>query len=231
MLDFSYIYIFTWELLWSEEFEIEMAIDAMKTSINNQEESWLSIRKKFEKIVENDPTLNSLDEELQGSYYSQFFEMESRTIDEIKRFQRKSMFLTIFAFFEGRLKNICEKIEKNNTLTKKIIDIKGRSDIEKLWKFLTTVYKIEVDKAEPYFNLIECHKFARNRIAHHEGYITENHKNRITLVNGLEIKGNAGFYYVEISNKSFLIYLLDNIAIFYKELLFSIDKRHKELKG
>ena len=231
MIKASGFYFFSWGELWYEEFEIEATLDAIGRLINSQEKSLEGIREKFKKIIEDDPTYISLDEENKNSYYSQFFEREEHTIDEIKRLQRNSVLMTIFAFFEGRLKSICEKIEDENTLPKKLNESNGANDILKIWDYLTNVYKIDITTTEPYRKLVEQQRFARNRIVHHEGYLSKEQKKRLTLVHGLNVKDYISNSQIDITDVAFLRYLLDQITSFFKELLLAIDKRHKEING
>jgi hypothetical protein len=221
---------FSWVELWYEEFEIDAALDAIRRLINTQEKSLEELKEKFKKVLEADPAYNSLNLEDRGDYYFQFFEREDQTIEEIKRIQRSSLLMAIFAFFEGRLKSICQKIEDDNKLPIKLSEVKGNTDIQKLWTYLIDVYKIDITKVKPYYELINQQKFARNRIVHHEGYLSKDQKVRLNLVLGLGVKDYLTDSKIEITDISFLKYLLDQIDGFFKELLLVIDKRYKEMK-
>jgi|GEM_PF-2252774 len=223
---------YTWTELYVQEFEVQIAVDAMQMLIKNQENSWEEIKDQFKKKIEEDPILNSLEEEDRSSYYDQVYSMEVETIREIKRLQRNSVFLSIFAFFEGRLKAICENIKNENNISTKLSDIRKQGDIQKFWHFLTTIYNINGSNVEPYLVPIEQHKFARNMIAHSEGYISTLQKGRVVLGTGLNIRSyTADIHQIEINNESFLSNLLIDISDFYKELFLAIDEKYKADKG
>lgn len=222
-------YMFSWGVLWQEKFEIEMGIDAMKMLIVNQEKTWEEVRSKFDEYIENDSFFNSLEEEHQGSYYSQFFQMEEQTIDELKRYQRNAVCMFVFSFFEGKLKTICEKIEESNHFKIKIQDLAGNDHILKYWNYLIKIYEIDEEKVEPYLTPIKQQKIVRNIIAHQEGYLNEAQNKKLKLIAGLTVNDYGNIYQIEIDSIDFLMNLIDKINEFYKALLLAIDKRYKEL--
>jgi hypothetical protein len=133
---------FSWGELWSQQIEIEMSIDAMRMLISSQEKSWENMRMKFDDYIQNDSDLNSLDKELQGSYYSQFYQREEQTIEELKRHQRNAACMSIFSFFEGRLKTICQKVEECHDFKIKMNDLAGRDYIQGYWNYLVSVHLV-----------------------------------------------------------------------------------------
>ncbi len=222
---------FSWSQLWYEKMEIETALDAVYRLIDSQEKSFETVKERFNQKLETDSFYQSLDEESKSSYFSQFCEREDQTINEIKRLQRNALVMTIFAFFEGKLKNICETIENENILSQKLENVKGDNNIQKLSKFLTDVYKIDKTTAEPSLNLIEDQRFAKNRIVHHEGYLSKDRKERLNLVNGFEVKDFPINSQIEISDPAYLRYLVKHVSEFFSQFLPVIDNRYKEINS
>ena len=133
--------------------------------------------------------------------------------------------MTIFAFFESRVKSICEKIE--NDFPEKLKYSKGPSEIGKLWNYLIHTCKLNTDKVEPFYRLIDEQRFVRNRIVHHGGYLSEEQKKNVHLVQGLKIKCGHNICKIEITDIEYLKYIIEQIDKFFKELLPSIDEKYK----
>ena len=226
--DLSKIYLYEWEKLWYSELDNEIGVDAFRKLNSNQEESLETTKKEFEKIIKNDENLKSLEPEHVGSYYSQIFEREEWIIRELQRQQRYSLILSIYSFFEGRLKSICEMIEKEFDFKIKLKDLNSNDDLMKYWNYLEKVYEIEKVSIEQYFTPIKQYKVVRNIIAHQEGIVPTEKLKKVNIGNGLSIKELGMKNQIDLKRDEFATYLLDRMEPFLKELLLVVDKRFKE---
>ncbi len=225
MLELTSAYNFEWGDLYSIQFGNELGINAIKKLNLNQEESLIRTIQDFEKEIQSNEILKNLDPELQGSYYMQFFEGENLIIKELQRQQRYALVMTIYSFFEGRLKSICELIEKKYNFKIKLEDLNNSDDLMKYWKYLEKVYEMEMDSIHPTFTIIKQQKVLRNIITHHEGNISINKLKKIQLVNGLSINNIGAINKIELDESSYVNFLLKNIGLFLEKLLLAVDFR------
>lgn len=227
-LDFSNIHVFEWDELHFIELETEMGIYAFKILISNQEDSLKAIKEKFHETIKNDEELNSQNDLTRGGYYAAFYEREEMAIRELRRQQRYSICISAFSFFEGRLKFLCNQIEKKFDFKIKIDDLNGNDDLKRYWNYLQKVFEIETSRIEPYFTRLQQQKATRNIIAHQEGWASEYKIKNVKEVAGLKIKKIDTLYQIQILETSYLTYLLDTMNSFFKELLFAINRRYLE---
>ncbi len=150
--DFINIYEFHWSDLYYEDFETGLGIRALKMLIENQEKTLVDIKARFDDVVNRDTFFNSLDEAGQASYYGQFFGHEEMVIDRLKQRQRFSCCLSVFSFFEGRLKSICDIVEKSFNFKIKASDLNGSDDLLRYWHYLEKVFEIEMSGIEPFYS-------------------------------------------------------------------------------
>ncbi|MEZ4941820.1 MAG: hypothetical protein R3D58_13150 [Saprospiraceae bacterium] len=216
-----------WNALFSEEVEIGLGIDALKMLIDSQEKSWDAINKKLDDAIKNDEFLNGLDDELKGSYFTQIYEYELMMLSKLKMAQRHFSCLSIFSFFEGRLKALYTKIENEHNLNPILNNRPGISDY---WGYLTKQYKIDKNEIEPLYTPIKQQQFVRNCIAHNDSYFSKKDINEIFLMNGLRTITVGEFYQLEIYSSDYLLNLLDKMSTFFNKLLRAIDDRYKEIK-
>src|SRR5690606_5256063 len=226
--DLSKIYEFNWGELYYTELENELGIDAFRKLNTNQEQSLLQTRQDFKKMIKEDETLNSLEPEHQGSYYSQIFEREEWTIKELQRQQRYAIVLSIFSFFEGRMKHICDLIESRFEFKIKLSDLNNNEDLMRYWNYLEKVYEIENKSLETFFTPIKQQKIIRNVIAHQDGIIREGQIKKVKMVDGINIREIGEKRQIDLGENLYVIYLLNKIEAFFKEVLLLIDKRYKE---
>ena len=229
MFDVNNIIIYKWDELYYIELENEIGVDAFKKLITNQEESLLSTQTKFKDLIKSDKELASLEDIDKGSYYRASYEREEIAIEELQRQQRYSICLSVFSFYEGRLKSICNQIEKKFNFKIKINDLNSNDDLMKYWNYLEKVFEINTDKISSLFTPIKQQKIVRNIIAHQEGIANEDQLKKINIINGLGIKKFGLDHQIQIVEISYLFFLIEKITLFFKELLLSIDVRHKEI--
>lgn len=149
-------------------------------------------------------------------------------ITELQRIQRYSSILSIFSFYESRLKSICRLIENEFEFKIKIKHLNNyEGDLNKYWNYLSKVFEIQTEKIEPLFKPIHEQKKIRNLIAHNNGIITE----KIELTQGLTLNKVGNNFQIEIDEEKYIGNLLKNIEVFISALLIEIDKRYVTLKN
>ncbi|MBE5322170.1 hypothetical protein IM793_23660 [Pedobacter sp. MR2016-19] len=223
-IDFSKIYLFTWEDLYYTEVENEIGIEAFKKLCANQENSLKTTEQEFKQLVNAE--LSTLQPEDQGSYYMQIFQRDEMMIRELLRLQRYSLCLSIFSFFEGRLKSICSQIEHKFSFKIKVDDLNSNEDLLKYWNYFIKVFELDLDDLEKHFTPIKQQKIVRNLIAHQNGMPRPEQEKKINLVEGIRIEKYEAFCQVIIADPVYIINLLDVMNTFLKELLLAIDKRY-----
>lgn len=224
--NFSDADLFQWDELFYIEWETDIGFDALKTLVSNLEDSLETTKKKFDDLIKNDPDYNFLYDQDKGSYYSQLFEREEITIGELQIQQRYSICLSLFSYFEGRLKFICNQIENKFNFQIKVTDLSNNKDC---WNYLKNDCKIETAKVNPFFTHITQQKIVRDIIAHQGGLASEQRSKKICIVTGLKLREVGNAYQIQIIDKSYSLYLIEKMTTFFKELLLAIDKRCKEI--
>ncbi len=230
-IDISKIFLFSWQELYYYQFQNEIGLEAFKLLNSNQEEALATTKRKFEETIKNDADLKAMDEENWGNYYSQLYEREETTIQELQRVQRYSICLSLFSFFEGRLKAICESIEKEFDAKIKIDDLSGKDDVMRYWNYLVKVYEVDISHAEKFFTPIRQHKQVRNLIAHYNGYTNAETKNKLEPHPGLaftEVDENV--YQLQIKKSEYFLFLIEKMETFLNEILDPLDKRYEQKK-
>jgi len=230
VIDFSKIYSFTWENLYLSELENEIGIEAFKKLNKNQEESLKITQKEFNETVSKE--LKLLPDEDQGGYYMQIFQREELMVKELLRQQRYSLCLSIFSFFEGRLKSMCDKIENEFKFKIRIADLASHEDLSKYWNYLTKVFEIDTSKSEPLLTPIKQQKIVRNIIAHQNGMPSADQEKKLVIKKGLKLEKfeELDHRMVLISDPIFLEELLEKMESFLKQMLLDIDARYIELR-
>ncbi|RZK02306.1 MAG: hypothetical protein EOO46_18645 [Flavobacterium sp.] len=223
-IDFSKIYLFTWEDLYYTEVENEIGIEAFNKLCSNQEESLKSTQKEFKEFVGGE--LAKLHPDDQSSYYMQIFQRDEMIIKELLRQQRYSLCLSIFSFFEGRLKSICSQIENKFNYKIKVDDLNGNEDLLKYWNYLVKVYELELASLEKYFTPIKQQKIVRNLIAHQNGMPRGDQEKKINIVKGITLEKYDNFSQIVITDPIYILDLLTKMDEFLKELLLAIDTRY-----
>jgi hypothetical protein len=225
--DFTKTKLFSWDECYFKQIEYETGTDALDTLITNQEESFETTRQLFSEYVKQE--LASIEMEHQGSYYSQVVRHEEKSIDELSVLQRYSACLSIFSFFEGKLRDIINLIEQEFEFKIKFDDLKGGDDLNKYKLYLSKVFEVDLKEIEHYYDLIKQQKFIRNRIAHHLGIVKENQRNEVKLVNGIGLVKYGRDWKIIIQEISYFQYLFDNMNPFFTQLIWIMDDKYIDL--
>jgi len=223
-IDFGNIYLFTWEDLYPTEVWNELGIEAFRKLCANQEGSLKTTEREFRELVSEE--LAGLAKEDQRSYYMQNLQRDDIMIKELLRLQRYSLCQSIFSFFEGRMKTVCEQIEERFNLKIPKKNKNGQGDLDRLWKFLLDFFELDNHPLEAAFIEINRQKLTRNIIAHQDGVVRAAQENDIVLMPGLELHRYGAFCQLVITDTAYVTGLLDKIYIFLKLLLLDIDARY-----
>jgi len=165
----------------------------------------------------------------QGSYYMQIFERDEMIIREILRQQRYALCLSIFSFFEGRLKALCTVIENKFNFKLKVEDLNGNEDLLRYWNYLAKVFEVEVGPLEKYYTPIRNQKIVRNLIAHQNGIPRPEQVKKINIVRGIALKASGEVHQIIIHDPIYILDLLDRMELFLKELLLAVDGRAAQI--
>ncbi|PJJ07579.1 hypothetical protein CLU83_0761 [Flavobacterium sp. 1] len=227
-LNLNDVYSFNWDQLHYFEFDNIVAFDAFKSLNFNQEKSLNKSKADLNQQIQDfKKGLESLSESDQESYVYQKYYINEVIINEIQRIQRYSSVLSIFSFYESRLKSICNLIESEFEFKVKIKHLNNyEGDLNKYWNYLSKVFEIQTEKTESLFKPINEQKKIRNIIAHNDGITKE----KIDAVQGLTLHKLGKNFKIEIDEGVYIGNLLQSIEVFISALLIEIDKRYITLK-
>ncbi|MEO5645163.1 MAG: hypothetical protein ABIQ40_05800 [Bacteroidia bacterium] len=222
--------LFVWGELYYIELEVELGINALTTLNSNQEKSLLQSKAEFEKQIKNDSELQQIEREFVGSYYSQMYERDELFIKELQRQQRYAILMSLFSFFEARLKSVCVLIEEGFKFKIKLSDLRSNDDLMRYWIYLDKVFEMKVLNILPVFNQINLHKKVRNKIAHQNGLINEGEKNGFGNIQNIKFDKMGIHYQIEILNEEYLTKIMTLMVSFFAQLLTAVDERYKEIE-
>lgn len=224
----NHVYSFNWDQLHYFEFDNIVAFDAFKSLNFNQEKSLNKSKADLNQQIQDfKKGLESLSESDQESYVYQKYFINEVIINEIQRIQRYSSVLSIFSFYESRLKSICNLIESEFEFKVKIKHLNNyEGDLNKYWNYLSKVFEIQTEKTEPLFKPINEQKKIRNIIAHNDGITKE----KIEVIQGLTLNKLGKNFKIQIDEGVYIGNLLQSIEVFISALLIEIDKRYITLK-
>ena len=218
-----------WNFIYFKQMEYDFGIRTLRSLITSQDLAITKIRDDFQKEMDEDKVLNSLDPYNGSMHYEHFYSDQENMIEEIEVLQRYSMCVSCFSFFESRLKELCERIESNFELDIKIEDLNRKSDILRYWIFLTKVFKIPVT-AEELFTSINNKKDVRNVIVHQNGIPKTNQVGKIKNIKGIKLSESKGQNRIVMIGSQFNKEFLVEIEMFFSELVKAVDERYREME-
>lgn len=230
--DLNNLHQFYWADLYYIDFEIGNSFDALRKLNINQENTLTESRAELEEKIQS--ILASSQEEDQffiNSYIHHETYDDEILMDEIERLQRYSLIMSVFSFYETRLKSLCNMIEKEFNLKIKISDLNSyKGDLMKYWTYLSKVYEIPTEELQPLFDPINRQKKLRNIIAHHDGIANKKQMKEIPETDGISFKNIEDLYFLQVAENVYIEYLLKEIKSFFELLLKAIDIRFKQLR-
>lgn len=123
--------------------------------------------------------------------------------------------LMLYAYCEGKFKEICEFTDEQINSEESIGNDRSRDSLKKYYKHLKKL-EIDMSESEIYFTRITQQRPVRIAIAHHNGLLQNT--NSFPIWNGLVRNGDS----VRIEDSIYLIQLLDNMESLFKSILNSL---------
>lgn len=230
-MEFSFkdAYLYNWQELYYFELENDMCLDAFHILNNNIENSLKSTKQEFTKLIDQDSFLSNLNENDKSNYYSQIYYREELALLNLQRLQRYSLCLSLFSFFEGRLKSICSSLELEFHLKKKVKELAAPDDLSKYWDYLDKVFKMKMNTFKIEFSIIKKIKLVRNLVAHNEGFLDKRMKNRLDSIIGISFTEIENRYRIEIAENIFIDFLLSQMSFCLSKISISINNRCKDI--
>jgi hypothetical protein len=204
------------------EIEIEFGLTALKTMCKNLE---VSIKVDFSKLgekINSNINYNQLSSFEKEQYDTHFYDFEKIVLKNLTRQTRYAAILSIFSFFEGELKRICELIESTFNLNEKIKDIKAGTDLLMYRKYLSKIFGADLSKIMS-FDFVNKQKKIRNRIAHYSGIINEKEQ-----IEGLNFQKKGDVYQID-PEVIYVKNLIDTITDCLYNVLLAVDMRYINL--
>ena len=223
-INFARVAYYSWSDLFMIDFEIMNSLDAFAKYISGNEELIARINREWLEEIKKDDILNSElhDALFKAQWYSHRFENEELVNKEVTGRHRLWAFVSIYSFFEGKLKELCIKVELKMGAKVKLEDISdARGYVNQYWEYLTVGLKIDDTRAKEYFEKLKSLKTYRNKIVHENGFIEDlKIRESIRKSEGLEVDAGG---HLKIVNVIFLNEVLNNVRLFFQETLKSID--------
>lgn len=219
-----------WNVLNFKQMEYDFGIRTLRSLIASQDLAITKIRDDFQKEMDEDKVLNSLDPYNGSMHYEHFYSDQENMIEEIEALQRYSMCVSCFSFFESRLKELCELIESNIEFEKKVKDFSENNKICGYWKYLIHVLGISIKKTECHYTPIINRYKIRNIIAHQNGIPDSNQVKKIKSIKGIKLSESKGQNRIVMIGSQFNKKFLTEIEMFFSELLKAVDERYREME-
>lgn len=220
-----------WNDLYYYREDIEMIIEAEKKIAKNSEIFTQKLDYELRQKVKQDIQLtgnpsNEEEEQYEHQYYEHYYGRIDRGIKLILQNQRKASVLSIFTIIEGQLKILCDLIKIEFTLAK---PNKRTADyIQHYLTYLEERYELNISSLETTYNEIKNQKIVKNIIAHDNSIVKTSKIEIINSIEGLSVLTHSSE--LNISGDNYVLNLLENVEVFFKELLKLIDNRYKEVK-
>lgn len=187
------------ELLISFEMqEFDSYLTFMEEHLSNES---LVIKQQFEETI-----LDKDQDEVQH-IFEYFYEEEFTNItSSFPRMYRESLFLSIYAYLERKMKSFCD-LDKDSKISLKDISHGG---IYKYFFYLNNVTGLELNKEDPLFKMLQVYNKLRNRLAHTDSYLTEKEYKELSFIKGLKFSMiDKDRYEIENIDQSFNQKFLD----------------------
>lgn len=217
---------YSWDYLSCIEMTIELEINAIRKIIDSNEKVINEINADFKKKIQEDADLIGINDRHYESYvYSQKYMYDEFLNSEIVSQQINSICFTIFSVFENNLTEICEKIKNEFNIDENFKKEEGENDLERRFNYLEKRSKLPLDSIKPSFEKLNEQKFARNKLYHNNGKVSEENKKKLKIVDGLMFKKETNLIVIRTD---YLNYLLTNMEDFFIKLIPLIDEKYKE---
>jgi len=222
---------FRWGEISYIDFDISNSFSALLKLNTNQEKSLSESKKELEDKISSIKE-NNADEDFIQSYIHHYTYDDEIMIDEIQRIQRYSLLMSIFAFYEARLKSLCDIIEKEFQFNIKINDLNNhKGDLVKYWTYLIKVYELNGDNLQDFFTPLIHQKKIRNIIVHSDGTVDDKQIKGIPKTVGISFRKSGDLNILQVDENLYVTFLLESIRLFFEALLKEIDKRYIQLKA
>ena len=214
-------YWFWWEPYIQFEFDIQMEVKGLKYQINALNEYLKSFDSETKKVIEK---LKKQPESTDLIDYIEDIQIEqSCSKSFLISSSLESNCLIIYSYLEKKLLFICELLQKEFNINKKINKVNASNTLEKYWIFLKDFAKLNLEDITEKYNHISSQRLIRNSIAHQGNGTT---RKKASSAPGLEING-CNF---KIKDESYLIYLLELTEAILQGLLKTIAVKKYEIK-
>ena len=219
------------------------SIHALKLLITFAERTELQIATAIDHYKTNKKTdfIVFSEEERMGQFVTHYEGLEDMSWDLEELFtshfpnlQRKSTFLTLYAFLENELEKLTIKLKRELLLPARLDDISGKG-IHRSFSYLQLIVNLKIDKSDNRWSRISQINRLRNMIIHSEGQLSTNEHARgkeekfATLLNEhLAVKENE-----VILGPTFLLYVIEQFNALFKyideaiQLKFSTKRSRK----
>lgn len=187
----------------NELFGLELIFIDFRNYQNLMENYLDNVKVNFEKKHDIKSLIKS--EEAQKKYGNEYLmHMVTSYCNEYERLTlqfphdfRASFLVQIISFIEYELKAICQYHHTLHNTDFSVLDLNGNGDMAKIKKYLSKAVKLDINKLNPEWGLINKIRKLRNKLVHHQGIVSESEKDLVELNNF--IQGNESIELHEVT--------------------------------
>lgn len=217
-------YTYEWNTLSLLDLEIKLGIKTLRKIAENQAHFVNSLELDIDTKIANDEVLSTLAHQYQSSYFFQTYNSDIDLMNEIVRFQRYAMVLSIYSFLECRMLELCMVIVEKFGLKEEFDNIHENEFLKKCRKFLTKVCNTNMTDADGCYTILKEQKFTRNKITHENGTFKPKDLNKFKKVDGISsLPVGDGNHLILIENDQYCEFLLNKTESFLISILPEID--------
>ena len=219
-----------WPDLYYLKEETTLAFYALTKLNENQENALLVMQNDLKARLSNDATYQSqeTDEYKEQYAYHKYGGLED-LIFELTEQQRYSMCQSVFSFFEGRLRTLCEYVEAATQLKLKRKP-SNKDDISHYHDFLAEEFKADLSQIQTLLMSIKSNKKVRNAIVHNAGWTTEGDLvYKAGQPQGLIISPRVNQFKLQITSPVYIEFIITEMQQYFALLYTTLGKRAQEL--
>ncbi|HEV8511935.1 MAG TPA: hypothetical protein VGQ59_01580 [Cyclobacteriaceae bacterium] len=230
VFDFSGVPSYNWAELYYITYELDISLTSIKEAIVHHNNIIKNKRDALKEAVDKDEYLCSNEsDDVKSQYYNNYYEHAEAAIDDLERILHNSTTLTIFSVVEGKVKVLCESIEKEIRSSIKIKDLKSNDNFDLYSSYLIKVFGMEQVKSAAFLESLKKYKIVRNSIAHQNSTIRANEVNLVKTLKHVKIETYVDNH-ILITSQQFLYDLTELVEKYISEVVSEIDQRWTKLK-
>jgi len=202
----------------------EFKFDPIKDYLNQTQELILGVEQDVSEKIKKWDSEQHDDPETPNGFA--VYESEVMATGEFRPLLYRSMFITIYGFFEHEFKTLCGYAGGISGTKLRPNDLSGNNYIDQCRRFVSKVLNVNLDNLQNDWAEITKFQLLRNSFAHNNGILKDTNKNNIDFIHktdGLSIDEET--YEIFIETNEFLIILINKLVKFLDKTIEEIIRQ------